>query len=299
MFAVPGDFRFYPLLKPSHLNLATMKTIERSNRRGAVLLGVCFTVLSGAVAAEPHLTAITVFSLGPGATYDGVNGWDTVPTNGVPNIWVGTGVTPYNGPSDAEAGIDFIISPGSGDGGRPMAGAPGNLTEPYHGISLFFNGATVPQISAYQPTACSAGVPSPYGGSSLGLTGVVTAANSLRCVVEGLEIELGGYLWSHPACAEADRVSPFGFSPDGINDFVGGYLLIVTPLPQLSIARTETNTVVVSWPSPSTGYNLEVNSDLATTDWGTPLEGVTDNGAIKYIIVNPPPGNRFYRLMKP
>ena len=127
---------------------------------GILAVGLQTAFLCGQT-PEAHLTAITVFSLGPGATYGGVNGWDTVPTNGVPNIWLGSGTVHYNGPSDAEAGIDFIITPGGASGGMPMAGSAGSLTEPYHGINLFFNGSTVPQISAYQPTACSAGVPSP------------------------------------------------------------------------------------------------------------------------------------------
>ena len=69
--------------------------------------------------------------------------------------------------------------------------------------------------------------------------------------------------------------------------------------PVLSIKLTATNTALVYWPSPSTGYNLQVNTDLATTNWVTPAESVTDNGTNKYIIVNPPAGNRFYRLKNP
>jgi hypothetical protein len=56
---------------------------------------------------------------------------------------------------------------------------------------------------------------------------------------------------------------------------------------------------MVYWLSPSMGYNLQVNTNLATTNWVSPTESVTDNGTIKYIIVNPPTGNRFYRLFKP
>ena len=69
--------------------------------------------------------------------------------------------------------------------------------------------------------------------------------------------------------------------------------------PVLSIKLTTTNTAQVYWPSPSTGFNLQVNTNLATTNWVTPAESVTDNGTIKYIIVNPPTGNRFYRLKNP
>jgi hypothetical protein len=69
--------------------------------------------------------------------------------------------------------------------------------------------------------------------------------------------------------------------------------------PVLSIQLTTTNTAMVYWTSPSTGYSLQVNTNLATTNWATPAESVTDNGTIKFIIVNPPTGNRYYRLKNP
>lgn len=69
--------------------------------------------------------------------------------------------------------------------------------------------------------------------------------------------------------------------------------------PVLSVKLTTTNTAVVYWPSPSTGYNLQVNLNLSTTNWAIPAESVQDNGTIKYIVVNPPTGNRFYRLKNP
>jgi hypothetical protein len=69
--------------------------------------------------------------------------------------------------------------------------------------------------------------------------------------------------------------------------------------PVLSIKLTTTNTAMVYWTSPSTGYNLQMNTNLTTTNWVTPPESVTDNGTIKFIIVNPPSGNRFFRLSNP
>src|ERR1035437_4841760 len=69
--------------------------------------------------------------------------------------------------------------------------------------------------------------------------------------------------------------------------------------PLLTIFRTATNTAAVSWPSPSTGWNLQQNTNLGTTNWVTPLETVNDDGTNRFIIVNPPTGNRFYRLMHP
>jgi len=68
--------------------------------------------------------------------------------------------------------------------------------------------------------------------------------------------------------------------------------------PWLTIRLTPTNTVQVSWPSPSTGFELLFNTNLLTTNWyATPPP--TDNGTIKYLIVNPPAGNRYYRLQNP
>ena len=68
--------------------------------------------------------------------------------------------------------------------------------------------------------------------------------------------------------------------------------------PLLSIQFTN-NTAVVYWPSPSTGFSPQVTTNLVTTNWVTPPEAVTDNGVIKYLIVNPTPGNRYYRLRSP
>src|SRR5689334_22148097 len=68
--------------------------------------------------------------------------------------------------------------------------------------------------------------------------------------------------------------------------------------PQLIITRTDTNTVVVSWSSSLTAFSLEQNEDLGAPNWIASSERieVTDDGRWKFIVVNPPPGNRFYRL---
>ena len=77
------------------------------------------------------------------------------------------------------------------------------------------------------------------------------------------------------------------------------YAMQTPGAPRLSIKVTTTNTVMVYWPSPSSGFNLLVNTNLATTNWVTPSQSVTDNGTIKYITVNPPTGNGYYRLKSP
>jgi hypothetical protein len=82
--------------------------------------------------------------------------------------------------------------------------------------------------------------------------------------------------------------------------FWGILAAVQTPgAPLLSVWRTPTNTVVVSWPSPSAGLALYQNSNVNTTNWVSPPETVNDNGTEKFIMVNPPAGSRFYRLQKP
>jgi hypothetical protein len=69
--------------------------------------------------------------------------------------------------------------------------------------------------------------------------------------------------------------------------------------PVLSILLTSTNSAMVYWPSPSTGFNLQQHTNLATTNWVAVSQTVSNNGTINFIIVNPPAGNRYYRLFKP
>jgi hypothetical protein len=69
--------------------------------------------------------------------------------------------------------------------------------------------------------------------------------------------------------------------------------------PSLIIFLTATNTAVIQWPSPSTGWILQQNPAVETSAWITPLETLNDDGTNRFIIVAPPAGNRFYRLYKP
>ena len=70
--------------------------------------------------------------------------------------------------------------------------------------------------------------------------------------------------------------------------------------PLLSILRTATNTVAVFWPSPSAGWLLQQNTNgVNSVNWSNVTAAIQDDGTIKTLIVNPPTGNRSYRLFKP
>jgi len=70
--------------------------------------------------------------------------------------------------------------------------------------------------------------------------------------------------------------------------------------PLLAIFSTATNTVAVTWPSPSTGWTLQQNTNsVSSANWSNVTSGIQDDGATRTIIVNPPVGRRFYRLQQP
>ncbi|HWX22190.1 MAG TPA: hypothetical protein VN578_19995 [Candidatus Binatia bacterium] len=77
------------------------------------------------------------------------------------------------------------------------------------------------------------------------------------------------------------------------------YALQTPGAPLLKIFLTPTNTAVISWPSPSLGWSPQQSTDLNPTNWVAPPESVNDDTTNRFIIVNPPAGNRFYRLVKP
>ena len=66
--------------------------------------------------------------------------------------------------------------------------------------------------------------------------------------------------------------------------------------PSLRIFLTPTNTAIVAWPYPSTGFSLQVNTNLANTNWSAAGGTVSQVGSENQVTISPPVGNRFYRL---
>ena len=59
------------------------------------------------------------------------------------------------------------------------------------------------------------------------------------------------------------------------------------------------NSVIVSWPSPSTGFVLRQSVSLGIPVWSEVVQAPGDNGTIKGVTLTLSPGGTFYRLMKP
>jgi len=63
--------------------------------------------------------------------------------------------------------------------------------------------------------------------------------------------------------------------------------------------NSQLSTINISWPSSSTGFVLQQNSNLATTNWTTSGLSISDDGTNKSITIGSPTGNLFFRLAHP
>ena len=68
--------------------------------------------------------------------------------------------------------------------------------------------------------------------------------------------------------------------------------------PFLTISRAAAD-VMLTWPSPSTGFELEQNSDLTTTNWTSVNTPMVDDGTNKIAHVALEPDKVYFRLKKP
>ena len=81
--------------------------------------------------------------------------------------------------------------------------------------------------------------------------------------------------------------------------FWGLIATVQTPgSPTLAITHSG-NSVILSWPYPSTGYALQQNNNLGTTNWTASGLSVTNNGSINTVTITAPTGKLFFRLASP
>lgn len=73
------------------------------------------------------------------------------------------------------------------------------------------------------------------------------------------------------------------------------YAVQTSGAPLLTISYAE-NKAIVSWSSPSTGFTLQTNGNLATGTWANYGGIVGDNGTIKTATNSSPMGTLFFRL---
>ncbi len=91
--------------------------------------------------------------------------------------------------------------------------------------------------------------------------------------------------------------NPMGYAYG--NDFALDDFSFSLVRPSLSIALSSLNSVLISWPSPSTGFVLQENADLTTTNWTTNSYPMTTINGTNSIAITSPTGNLFFRLTNP
>lgn len=85
----------------------------------------------------------------------------------------------------------------------------------------------------------------------------------------------------------------------------GGFWVLLAAVqtpgaPVLSIFRTPTNTIAVTWPATFANWTLQENpTSVSSVNWSNITSAIQDDGTTKTFLIQSPTGNRFYRLWKP
>jgi hypothetical protein len=134
-----------------------------------------------------------------------------------------------------------------------------------------------------------------------------SAASSQSYTLDWFKVAGGGGTSTNGQYAVSGSIGqPDAGSMSGSNyTLTGGFWSVVAAVqtpgtPLLTITLNPLlSTINVSWPSPSTGFALQQNTNLANPSGWSGFGGqVNDNGTIKNVTINLPARNLFYRLKK-
>jgi hypothetical protein len=192
----------------------------------------------GRASADVVLTDVTVFSADAAGTYVSGDIWDTRPGASF-NVWIQSGSSggPFlTGPSDAAVRPNILISPGVNS--FRLLADPG-VDRSHIGVNLFFNGANLPSISVYGPLRTAPGSSSFQAdgaavtpGPDTGAAQLVPGAGTLQFQAGGQMYTLTDFFWATPSVYHVDQIGTTSTGANGIQDYVGGITLEVTPVPE-------------------------------------------------------------------
>jgi hypothetical protein len=142
--------------------------------------------------------------------------------------------------------------------------------------------------------------------ASLVLSAGLSPAHAQNFSIDWFKVSCGGGTSTNGPFALSGTIGQHdagGPMTGGNFSLSGGFWSLISAVqtpgtPLLSILLTSTNTALVLWDAPSTGFRLQQNSDLTSTNWVS-APTPTNDGVHKFIIVTLPSGNRFYRLVNP
>jgi hypothetical protein len=248
----------------------------------------------GSSGSLPPAGFITVF------TNNGTGGFGTNPVQlfGPPSISVAVADVNGDGQPDlisADSGSDRYGNSPNGNtlrvwtnSGSGLFGSNATLTVdsyPYYVTAADVNGDGKPDV------ICAS-----YGSSTLGYPGYLTVFTNNGSGTFGLYTTLA--VGSYPHCVVAADVNG-----DGRLDLITANssdndLSVLFNVPYLDMSA-QTNDETLVWPYPSSGYTLQQNTNLGTTNWVDLTNTVNFIGGQNQVTLPPPAGNDFFRLMHP
>jgi len=145
--------------------------------------------------------------------------------------------------------------------------------------------------------------PLQFGLLPIALITCVAIANAENYTIDWYTIGGGGGTSTGSVYAVSGTIGQPGVGASSGNNYsvTGGFWALIgavqTPgSPLLRVYVTGSNSVVVSWPSPSTGFVLQQNPNVNSTNWVNVSLTPVDNGTNKSVLISPPKGNLFFRL---
>jgi len=194
--------------------------------------------------AQTALTGAGQFSTDPSGTFSGGQYWNTLASGSssfniyltAANSGIG-GAFVNSGNLDATTRINIPLTPGVYT--FHYFGQPGTDVGAF-GLNLFFNGNDAsPGISVFAPTDQPPSPPYPGFLANASATtpqldhAFSTAGSGTLFFSDGThQVSLIDYRWSNPLVEGLDRVQGFNNVPDGLNDFVGHFTLVVNTVPE-------------------------------------------------------------------
>jgi hypothetical protein len=107
----------------------------------------------------------------------------------------------------------------------------------------------------------------------------------------------GGYAL-HGTLGQPDAAASSGGGYTLQGGFWGGFAAAFESVPSLRIELTGAG-VLLAWPNPSTGFQLQESPSLTAPDWTDVIAAPAVVGGEKQVSQSISPGTRFFRLRKP
>jgi hypothetical protein len=95
--------------------------------------------------------------------------------------------------------------------------------------------------------------------------------------------------------AVVSRSAAYPFTVDVNRSLVANFV----PAPQLSLSTLQPNALAITWPTNFSGFVLQQNSNLGTTNWLNATNAISVVGTNHQAIISPLNSSGFFRLRHP